>query len=270
MAGTLTDAEIKARVASSYNQIAHRYLHWSTPHRNDSTSFLQQYIIPHLNSVSGSYATREQAQVIPQNPGVIIKQGVAALELGCGAGIPTTQLLASVRNIHVTANDISPKQISLTRENLVGSSHTGSSISLIEGDMMTLSFPRSNFDAVVAMYSIFHLPRPEQSVMLSKISTWLKPEGLLLCCFPSEELEQLVEADWLEKGAWMFWSSWGKRKSLEMVRDAGLEVIMEQVVGDEGGDEDNAEAEGEAKPTFLWVVARKRGAKTEGQEVNSS
>jgi hypothetical protein len=136
--------------------------------------------------------------------------------------------------------------------------------------MMALSFPRSNFDAVVAMYSVFHLQRPEQSILLSKISTWLKPEGLLLCCFPSEEIEQLVESNWLEKGAWMFWSSWGKRKSLGMVRDAGLEVIMEQVIGDEGSSDDNAEAKGNAKPKFLWVVAKKGGAKAGGQVVDNS
>lgn len=255
MAGSLTNAEIKARIAASYNQIAQKYLDWSTPHRNDSISFLQKYIIPHLNSVSDSCIAREQEQGSR-------RQGVAALELGCGAGIPTTQLLASVRNIHITANDISPKQISLARQNLASLSHSSSSISLMKGDMMKLSFPRSKFDAVVAMYSIFHLPRPEQTVLLSKISSWLKPEGLLLCCFPSEELEQLVEEDWLEKGVWMFWSSWGKMRSLEMVRDAGLEVIMEQVIGDEGGVDD---AKGKAKPKFLWVVARKGGAKAGAQ-----
>jgi len=249
MAGSLTNAEIKARIAASYNQIAQKYLDWSTPHRNDSTSFLQQYIIPHLNSISDSYAARDQG-----------KTSVTALEVGCGAGIPTTQLLASVKNINITANDISPKQISLARQNLVSLPHSSSSITLMKGDMMALSFPRSNFDAVVAMYSIFHLPRPEQPILLSKISAWLKPEGLLLCCFPSEELEQLVETDWLEKGAWMYWSSWGKNKSLEMVRDVGLEIIMEQVIEDEGNDDNHVK--GNAKPKFLWIVARKGGAKS--------
>ena len=156
MTGSLTNAEIKARIAASYNQIAQKYLDGSTPHRNDSISFLQKYIIPHLNSVSDSYTAREQELGSR-------RQGVAALELGCGAGIPTTQLLASVRNIHITANDISSKQISLARQNLVSLSHSSSSISLMKGDMMKLSFPRSKFDAVVAMYSIFHLPRPEQT-----------------------------------------------------------------------------------------------------------
>lgn len=249
MAGSLTNAEIKARIAASYNQIAQKYLDWSTQHRNGSISFLQQYIIPHLNSVSDSYDAWEEGNV-------------RALELGCGAGIPTTQLLASVKNINITANDISPKQISLARHNLVSLSRSSSSITLIKGDMMGLSFSRSKFDAVVAMYSIFHLPRSEQPIILSKISAWLKPGGLLLCCFPSEELEQLVERDWLEKGAWMFWSSWGKNKSLEMVRDAGLEVIMEKVIGDEGSDDSHADAKGKAKPKFLWVVARKGESKS--------
>jgi hypothetical protein len=78
------------------------------------------------------------------------------------------------------------------------------------------------------------------------IAGWLKPGGYFLANFAADELEKLEVDKWLdhEKG-WMFWSGWGKDGTLKMVKDAGLEVLVEEVV-EEVGD-----------ATFLWVLARK-------------
>jgi len=55
------------------------------------------------------------------------------------------------------------------------------------------------------------------------------------------------------EGSGMFWSSWDEGKSLEMVREAGLEVLEGNVVSEEevGGREVG----------FLWVLGRKEEAK---------
>jgi len=218
-------SEIKSRIRSSYNQIAHTYLKWSAPYRDLSHSLVKQYIIPYLGSISSP----------------------TALELGCGAGIPTTKSLSEVINIKVTANDISTTQIGLAKQNL-----PQEKLDFVEGDMMALRFPEASFDTVLAMYSIMHLPREEQAVMIVRIASWLKPGGLFLCSFPGESSETIVEGDWLEKGAWMYWSSWGKDGSLCKVKESGLQVVMEKIIGDEGGGDENT-----SKPMFLWVVARK-------------
>jgi len=47
----------------------------------------------------------------------------------------------------------------------------------------------------------------------------------------------------------------------QVIGDARLEVVMEKVIGDVGGADDHAEANGNVKPKFLWVVARKGGVK---------
>lgn len=119
---------------------------------------------------------------------------------------------------------------------------------------MGMEFLDGSFDAVLAMYCIMHLPRDEQVTMIGRIARWLKPGGLFLCSFPGEDFETTVQDDWLENGAWMYWSSWGKEGSLMKVRESGLEIILEKVIGDEGGEEEKT-----AKVEFLWVVARKPG-----------
>lgn len=81
---------------------------------------------------------------------------------------------------------------------------------------------------------------------MKKIAGWLKPGGYFRANFAADELEKPEVDRWLdrEKG-WIFWSGWGKGRTLKMVRDAGLEVLVEEVL-EEVGD-----------ATFLWVLAKK-------------
>ena len=62
--------------------------------------------------------------------------GAAVLELGCGAGIPTTQRLAA--RFAVTGVDISARQIALARHNVPNAT-------FMRADMTTLDFPTRLF-----------------------------------------------------------------------------------------------------------------------------
>ncbi|KAJ4295361.1 hypothetical protein N0V90_007373 [Kalmusia sp. IMI 367209] len=171
------------------------------------------------------------------------------LELGCGAGIPSTKAVLenATPKIHVTANDLSSTQIGLARENLAEFAEKGR-VELIEGDMLQLDFPPSSFDAVTGFYSIIHLPRAEQTLLMQKIATWLKPGGYFLANFAAEESEHGVNEKWLgEEEGWMYWSAWGAEGSVKMVGEAGLEVLVREVR------ESNVDA------TFLWIIGRKGG-----------
>lgn len=121
-------------------------------------------------------------------------------------------------------------------------------MTLVESDMLSLSFPPASFDAVTGFYSIIHLPRGEQTQLMAKIAEWVKPGGYLLANFAVEPLSTFEQEKWLghEKG-WMFWSSWGEEKSVEMVEKAGFEVEVREV----------KQAEGDV--AFVWVLARKLG-----------
>jgi ubiquinone/menaquinone biosynthesis C-methylase UbiE len=173
------------------------------------------------------------------------KQEVNVLELGCGAGIPATKFMLQNKEptFRVTGNDLSTTQLERARSNLVGFEDR---LTLKDGDMLSLSFPDSTFDAVTGFYSIVHLPRQEQTQLMHTITRWLKPGGFFLANFSAEDLPTAEVKNWMdhEKG-YMFWSGWGEKGSLNMVEEVGLEVLMKET----------HQAAGDAN--FLWVLAKR-------------
>jgi Methylase involved in ubiquinone/menaquinone biosynthesis len=172
---------------------------------------------------------------------------MSVLELGCGAGVPCTQLLASHEYIDVTANDISDTQIAMAKVRLP------QSVNLIQGDMMGLKFSQEHFDAVTAMYSIFHLPRSEQTLILRRIWDWLKPGGQLLANFPETGFASSSDQYWLggTKGA-MHWSGWGRDEMRRILKVIGFEIVIDEVVVD--SEEENGVSRSVA---FHWILAKK-------------
>ncbi|KAH7384534.1 methyltransferase domain-containing protein [Pyrenochaeta sp. MPI-SDFR-AT-0127] len=216
---------LKARMKESYDAIAEEY----------NTKFTTA-----TDHIRLEYLSRLFAQL--QSTG---NDTATVLELGCGAGVPATRFLLQSEKplIHVTGNDLSTSQLDLARTNLAPYAER---LTLVEGDMNSLSFPDNSFDAVTGFYSIIHLPREEQTQLVKKIAQWLKPGGHLLANFGAEENQTIENEKWLghDKG-WMFWSGWGEEKSVKMVEEAGFKVMereLRQAVGD---------------AEFVWILARK-------------
>ncbi len=101
-----------------------------------------------------------------------IKAGSRVLDLGCGCGIPATEGLS--RQHRVTGVDISPVQIERARSLAPGAE-------FICADMTAIDLPAGEFDAVVSLYAIIHVPVGEQPGLFGKIRDWLKPGGWFLC-----------------------------------------------------------------------------------------
>lgn len=229
MSQTNVPEDVKERIKASYDIIAPKYNEWTVKHiplRQEYAAKVFEFL-----SVSGS------------------SQRPRFLELGCGAGLPITQKLLSCPEAHVTANDISTTQIELARNNLLGAAeeNAGNSgrLTLIEGDMTKLSFADQSFDAILAFYSLIHLPRTEQTEMIRKIALWLKPGGYLVANFADSDMEAVVKEKWLDKNDWMFWSSWGKDETLKIIEEVGLKVVVSDVRKDE------------VNSSFLWVVGKR-------------
>ena len=161
------------------------------------------------------------------------------LDLGCGAGVPTTRRLA--RRFAVTGVDISERQIDRARVNVPGAW-------FIHSDMAALDLPVGGFDGVSAFYSIIHLPRDEHAGLLRAISGWLVPGGLLIATMGTTSTAESYEDDWL--GVRMYWSSFDGETNLRIVEEAGLRVTSAR--------EETSQAD-DASETFLWIVARKPG-----------
>lgn len=164
---------IKGLVRQGYDRISWVYRNNEGTHLVvDYTAFLKR-LIPHL----------------PPNASV--------LDLGCGCGIPVSQML--VEHFDVTGVDISPVQIQRARE-LIPTAR------FLCDDMSRITFPRHSFSAIVAFFVITHLPLHEQSLMLHKCRQWLKPGGYLMITVEHSPWTG-IEEDWLEPGTRMYFSS---------------------------------------------------------------
>jgi SAM-dependent methyltransferase len=166
-----------------------------------------------------------------------IPTGTSVLDLGCGAGVPMTGALADGRV--VTGIDISARQIALARANVPDAT-------FIHADMTALDLPPASLDAVVAFYSLTHVPRADLPALLDSIHGWLRPGGVFIATMGAQDAPDDIEDDWL--GAPMFFSHHGAKKNRALVRRAGFE-IEEAVVESEPEDRHDA--------LFLWVMAHK-------------
>ncbi|GAB1320933.1 Methyltransferase domain-containing protein [Madurella fahalii] len=228
-------ANLKARIKESYDAIATAYNTWTESHHPVRLRYLSKLLaeFPPRSDDAGGGGGDDKAAAM------------AALELGCGAGVPVTEALLARGGTHVTANDLSSTQLALARQRL---GDDPARVRWVEGDMMDLAFPPASFDLVVAFYSVIHLPRHEQRVLMERVAGWLKPGGVVLLNFGAEEMEGHVIDGWLDEKGWMFWSGFGEVKTLEMLTDAGLEIVFSEVTRDE------TRIDG----SFLWVIARRK------------
>jgi SAM-dependent methyltransferase len=165
-----------------------------------------------------------------------LSAGTEILDLGCGAGGPAARL---ARRHRLTCVDQSEVQLELAKSAVPHAA-------FLHSDMTALDLPAGSIGAVLALYSILHVPGEEQPALVRRIAGWLRPGGLFLATLGLHENPGFVDADWL--GAPMFSSSLGAAAYLALVADAGLELVTANVeTQDEHG----------ATVAFLWVLARK-------------
>ncbi len=136
------------------------------------------------------------------------------LDVGCGSGLPVTRELA--KRFVVTGVDISAEQIRRARENVRHAE-------FIHSDIMALEFPAASFNAVVALYAIFHLPRREHERLFRNLHRWLKPGGCLLATLTHETEEDYTEDNFF--GVEMYWSNYGMPEYRILLAEAGFEII---------------------------------------------
>ena len=209
--GSAVDA--RKIVEDGYDQVAERYFEWS-------------------DARPSAVRLRWLDEALRRIP-----LGADVLDLGCGAGVPMTRALAAGR--HVTGVDISTRQLELARVHVPDAS-------FIRADMTALDLPQASLDAVVAFYSMTHVPRTDLPALLASIRRWLRPGGVFFATMGAEDSPDEVEDDWL--GAPMFFSHYGAKRNRELVRHAGFD--LEEAVLEE-------EPEDRHAALFLWIVARR-------------
>lgn len=203
-------ADSKKIVATGYDRIAEAYLNWT----------------------SGSPVRRHWINVILS----LLPPNARILDLGCGAGLPVALHLADAGH-GVVGVDGSERQVALARDNVPGAT-------FMAADMTRVEFEAASFDAVVAFYSITHVPRTEHLVLLKRIRRWLKPGGFFAGSLGHGDCPGW-SGEWL--GAPMFFSHFDAATNHALVEEAGLRIETAEVMGEE---------EHGTTVHFLWVIAR--------------
>ena len=171
-----------------------------------------------------------------------LDDGDAVLDIGCGAGIPIAKSLAA--RYRVTGVDVSQEMVRRARQNVP----TGD---FICADVMSVRLLPSSFDAVVAFYSVFHLPREEHLSLFRRIHRWLRPGGHLLCTLSHRSEEGYTEEGF--HGVAMYWSNFGLEEYIDILTGVGFVLLETKSTACVG--EDATHKIGEDHPL---VLARKQ------------
>jgi SAM-dependent methyltransferase len=153
-----------------------------------------------------------------------LRPGARVVDLGCGAGIPATRELASY-GLQVLGVDFSAVQLRRARR-LVPAAR------LVQADMAALQLRPASADAVVAFYSLIHVPVTDQQALFPRIRGWLRPGGYFLAIVGAGRwtgTETYLGAD-------MFWDHADTATYLRWLRAARLMPVWNRYIpeGDSG------------------------------------
>jgi cyclopropane fatty-acyl-phospholipid synthase-like methyltransferase len=163
--------------------------------------------------------------------------GARVLDLGCGNGAKIARLAT---RFEVVGVDLSERQLSLARANVPEAT-------FVHGDLAELDFTPGSFEAITALYSLVHVPREDHQALFERIGRWLEPGGLFLTSLSHVGGEDRTD-EWL--GVEMFFSGFDADTNRRLVRDAGFELEVDELVW-------MREPEPEGEVAFLWLLARK-------------
>lgn len=162
----------------------------------------------------------------------MLADGSRILDLGCGNGVPF-DLYLDQKGFDLTGVDIAENHVYAARGNLPDAR-------FIQGNFFEQEFERESFDGIVSFYAIFHIPREKHLGLLRKMHGWLSDNGAILITLGADEMKE----DSSEfSGSEMVWSSYSMEDNIELVKEAGFELV-------ETYEED-------AEEHHLWVLARK-------------
>jgi SAM-dependent methyltransferase len=165
------------------------------------------------------------------------------LDLGCGPGIPYDLHLSRMGH-RVTGVDFCKKHLARARE-LVPRAD------FVEGDISDLPLPEAAFDAVLSLYTVFHLPRETHGRQFQRIHRTLRPGGICLLTLGTSDSEYGEEPDWL--GARMAWSTYSPPDYRAILSGCGLSILKDWFEGHPGDEE-----------YHWWVLAEKTAAGPDG------
>lgn len=146
-----------------------------------------------------------------------LPENATILDLGCGAGVPVDDILLAAGH-SVVGIDIASEQIKLAKKNCPWGEY-------LVGDITQLKRDQYRVDAIVSFYTIFHVPRREQGVLLKIWASYLRRGGILLITMGDVPFE----GEHVLYGEPMWSSQYGTGRNVTMVREAGLKILLDKI-----------------------------------------
>lgn len=161
-----------------------------------------------------------------------------ALDLGCGAGEPFARSFID-RGWNVIGVDFSERMLQLAERYVP-------EMQRVHADMSEVEFAPQSFDAVTAIYSLFHLPRTEYPALFKRIQHWLRPGGKILFTYATRQYTGADTFDGTKEfmGNQLYYSHDTPEQLRLLLNQSGFEIESEDW-RDIGGE------------IFLWVTAGK-------------
>jgi SAM-dependent methyltransferase len=150
----------------------------------------------------------------------LLDDGSSVLDLGCGAGEPIARRLSERHR--VTGVDVSRSMLDLAEVAVPDGQ-------FILGDILDVELESDSFDAAVAMFVLFHLPREEHADVFRRVWTWLRPGGYFLATLTEHSESPYTEDDFF--GVEMYWSNLGWSEYTALLRDAGFTILEGRIIG---------------------------------------
>jgi 2-polyprenyl-3-methyl-5-hydroxy-6-metoxy-1,4-benzoquinol methylase len=190
----------RALVRAGYNAISHAYRADAGTPNPESSESMDNY------------------GVWVEELGRLLPPGARVLDLGCGAGVPTSRLLVEA-GFEVTGVDIAEVQIERARSLVPGAT-------FIQADLATWDTEPASFDAVVCLYTLIHVPLQDQRDLIPRLRRWLNPGGYVLAIVGHERWTGVEEY----MGAPMFWDHADEATYLAWLEDAGFAIFWHRYV----------------------------------------
>ena len=161
------------------------------------------------------------------------------LDLGCGAGEPFARFFIDC-DWTVTGVDFSKRMLELASKYVP-------EMETIHADMRQVKFEPNQFDAITAIYSLFHVPNNDHVALFDKFYRWLCPKGKVLFTYATKEYTGSNEFDGYKK--FMEQELYYSHKSPEK-----LYAILEKI----GFNIESTDYRDIGNEIFLWVTVSKR------------
>ena len=160
------------------------------------------------------------------------------LDLGCGSGEAFSKYFLD-NNWQVVGVDFSEKMLEQANRYVP-------EMQTIHADIRRLDFEPDQFDAISAIYSLFHLPSKDHIALFKNIHNWLRPGGYGIFTYATKQYtgEDEFEGYINFLGEDLFYSHKKPEDLYDDLNAVGFEIT-------------NKEFHEIGKETFLWVTIKK-------------